>query len=105
MSRKPRKNGDLRVWHIPQLGSGAVFYVYDVRDVNHALEIIDMLADYDVFQFENDIKPDYCNTSGLEVFENNSWEEYVSYDHEDISEIRRNREIEREESCKHPATE
>lgn len=28
-----------------------------------------MLANYDIFQFENHIKPDYWNVSGLEVYE------------------------------------
>lgn len=93
MPESSAKEGSLRVWHNPQLGRGTIFYVYGIRDVKHALEVIETLSAYDLFQLENGIKPDFCNCSGLEVFEDGSWEEYVSDDHEDISDIRRNHKI------------
>lgn len=61
------KVGDLRVWHIPQI-PGTPFFV-DVNNVEEAKRVIDILARYDMFQFENNIKPDYINMSGLVVFE------------------------------------
>lgn len=89
MPESSAKEGSLRVWHNPQLGRGAIFYVYGIRDVKHALEVIETLSAYDLFQLENSIKPDFCNCSGLEVFEGGGWEEYANNDHEDISDIHR----------------
>ena len=43
------------------------------------------LADYDLFQFDNNIKPDYCNAGGLEVFEEEEWSTW--YDEETGNDI------------------
>jgi hypothetical protein len=59
--------GDLRVWHIPQVPMKP-FHV-PVQSPDEAVKIIQVLADYDLFQFANYVKPDYCNASGLEVVE------------------------------------
>lgn len=63
--------GDLRVWWIPQV-PGKPFYVpvSSLEQANHTLET---LALYDGFQFSNNIKSDYCNVGGLEVFEDGEW--------------------------------
>ncbi|MFT0546967.1 hypothetical protein ACMHYO_11565 [Allopusillimonas ginsengisoli] len=61
------KIGDLRVWHVPQF-PGPVFRV-PADSPTEAKKIIRALADYDLFQFKNKIKPDYANCSGLEVYE------------------------------------
>jgi len=60
------KVGNLRAWWIPQIPMKA-FHVA-VKNVDEAQLILRTLADYDIFQFENNIKPDYCNVGGLEVF-------------------------------------
>lgn len=59
--------GDLRVWHIPQI-PGNPFFV-PVDSIEEGEMIIDVLAEYDLFQYENRIKPDYANMSGLERYE------------------------------------
>lgn len=59
--------GALRVWHTPQI-PGEPFHVR-VDSPEEAQSVLDLLADYDRFQFENNIKPDYCNVQGLEVYE------------------------------------
>lgn len=59
--------GDLRVWHIPQI-PGKPFYV-PVDSISEGKKVIGILADYDMFQYKNNIKPDYANMSGLERFE------------------------------------
>ncbi len=56
--------GDLKVWHIPQV-PGEPFYV-PVSSLEEATKVLGVLADYDLFQYEDRIKPDYCNASGLE---------------------------------------
>lgn len=37
----------------------------DVSTVAEGVKLLDVLADYDRFQFENNVKPDYCNVGGL----------------------------------------
>lgn len=59
--------GDLRVWHIPQVPMKP-FHV-PVQSPGEAVKVMQVLADYDIFQFESRVKPDYCNASGLEVYE------------------------------------
>lgn len=58
-----RKAGDLQVWWIPQV-PGKPFTV-DVVSVAEGVKVMDILADYDRFQYENRIKPDYANAGGL----------------------------------------
>ncbi len=68
---------NLRVWHIPQVPMQINFKV-PVKNVEEAKKIINVLADYDLFQYENKIKPDYSNASGLEEYENGEWAEWYS---------------------------
>lgn len=73
------KQGDLRVWWIPQI-PGEQFHV-DVASLAEAKKMLDVLAQYDIFQFENNIKPDYCNAGGLECYRQpGTWEEGDSED-------------------------
>lgn len=58
--------GALRVWWVPQVPM-APFYV-PVASVADGVRIMDILADYDAFQFEHRVKPDYANVGGIEVF-------------------------------------
>jgi hypothetical protein len=66
--------GTLRVWHIPQV-PGPAFHVA-VKDAIEAQKMLDVLAKYDKFQFENQVKPDYSNAQGLEEFDGNEWSEW-----------------------------
>lgn len=77
----------LRVWHNCQIGKVKNFYV-EVDSVEQAWKILNTLWDYDLFQYENKIKPDYCNASGLEYFdkEENDWLEWEDEDGYDIRE-------------------
>ena len=61
--------GALRVWHIPQV-LGKPFHVY-VDTLQEAQRVLNVLANYDLFQYKNKIKPDYCNAAGLERYEAN----------------------------------
>lgn len=60
-------NQKLRVWHIPQV-PGKAFYV-DVDSVAEGVKVMGILADYDAFQYENRIKPDYSNVNGLHLWD------------------------------------
>lgn len=55
-----------KVWHIPQI-PGKAFEV-GVKSLPIAALILDVLADYDTFQYENRIKGDYANVGGILVW-------------------------------------
>lgn len=67
MDQKQPKQGDLRVWWIPQV-PGEPFYV-PVASPQEAKKVMDVLAKYDLFQLEQNIKPDYSNAGGLECYQ------------------------------------
>ena len=55
--------GDLQVWWIPQIPMKA--FTVDVATVQEGVKILDTLADYDIFQAENNVRADFCNAGGL----------------------------------------
>ena len=69
---------EFRVWHIPQV-PGKAFFV-EVDSPEEAIKVMNILADYDLFQLDNNIKPDYSNAQGLEVFEDGEWLTWYSKD-------------------------
>ncbi|GMX64502.1 hypothetical protein Elgi_37710 [Paenibacillus elgii] len=66
----------LRVAHFPQIPCNP-FYV-EVEDLHQAKKIMDVLANYDLFQLNNKIKPNYCNTTVLEQW-NEEEQEWLSW--------------------------
>ena len=76
----------LRVWHIPQVPMKP-FYVY-VQSVEEAWKVLNILWDYDIFQYENKVKPDYANASGLAYFDEaeQEWFEWTDDEGYDIRE-------------------
>ncbi|ENL5622924.1 superinfection exclusion protein, partial [Escherichia coli] len=68
----------LRVWHIPQVPMKP--FIAEVASVEEGVRLMGALADYDAFQYDNNIKPDYCNANGLEM-----WDESLT--DEDLSEV------------------
>lgn len=75
----------LRVWHIPQVPMNP-FYV-PVETPEEAIKILDVLADYDLFQLEHNIKPDYCSTQGLQEWDEEE-QDWLEWNTEDGLEIR-----------------
>lgn len=69
------KEGDLKIWHVPQI-PGQPFEV-PVSTPEEGAKLLDVLADYDAFQYEHSIKPDYCNAGGLSVFEDGEWVDWT----------------------------
>lgn len=59
-----RKAGDLQVWWCPQIPMKQHFTV-DVATAEEGVKLMNVLANYDLFQFENNVKPDYSNIGGL----------------------------------------
>ena len=76
---------ELRVWWIPQIPMEP-FYV-SVNTVAEGVLILRTLAQYDLFQLEHHIKPDYANTGGLCVLENGEWFDWVDEDGRTMDEL------------------
>ncbi len=74
------QEGDLRVWWIPQVPMKA--FRVDIETVEEGKKLLTVLADYDIFQFENHVKPDYSNAGGIECFEDGEWSD-VDLDEEE----------------------
>lgn len=75
MSELPDYNPDtsamkLRVWWIPQVPM-IPFYVA-VDSVPEAAKVMQILAEYDDFQYKQNIKPDYSNAGGLEMWDDDA---------------------------------
>jgi hypothetical protein len=70
----------LKVWWIPQVPMKP--FEVDISSVLEGVKIMQVLADYDRFQFENNVKPDYCNAGGINQWneEDQQWESW--YDEE-----------------------
>jgi hypothetical protein len=78
---------ELRVWWIPQVPMES--FVYSVPTVQAARLLCDALAQYDLFQYKHNVKPDYDNAGGA------SWRhpeltggEWQDFDPEDEDECR-----------------
>lgn len=56
---------EIKIWHVPQIPMKA--FEVTVTDLDTAVLICDTLAKYDIFQYENKIKPDYCNVNGIKI--------------------------------------
>lgn len=97
-------NKKLRVWWIPQLGVNEPFYI-PVSSVEEGKKLLDILAVYDAYQLQNDVKPDFVNTGGLQIYnpEVADWEDwyletedYCFYDIDEyLSNIGKEEEFER----------
>jgi len=70
----------LRIWWIPQVPMNA--FNWEVNSPLEGKKMLDMLAQYDIFQFENKVKPDYSNAGGLQEF-NEEAEEWWDYEDEE----------------------
>lgn len=56
-----------RVWHIPQVPGKRI--EIEVPTWDEALRLQCALTQYDLFQFNNNIKPDYSNASGIQFYD------------------------------------
>jgi hypothetical protein len=70
----------LRVYWIPQVGADMPLFEVLISSLTHAKILLDTLAKYDLFQLEYNIKPDFSNAGGVDVFENGDWCDYDASD-------------------------
>ena len=84
---------DLRVWWIPQvpLQRGVEPFYVAVETVDAAKLLLRTLAEYDLYQLDTRIKPDYSNAGGLERYEasEREWQEFETADGDDIESLMR----------------
>jgi len=73
-------NKKLRVAHYPQVPCKP--FLVEVKSLEEAKLISDTLANYDLFQFENRIKPDYANATVIEEYDEEAGEWVSWYDEE-----------------------
>ncbi|MDO9068606.1 MAG: superinfection exclusion protein [Deltaproteobacteria bacterium] len=76
----------LRVWWIPQIPGKA--FEWPVADLAQAALLLDALAAYDDFQFGENVKGDYCNTGGLQIFDGSDWVDWEDEDADGFDEWR-----------------
>ena len=88
-------NDALRIWHIPQVGAKIKPFLIPVPDLPTAMLISETLAQYDLYQHKNRIKPDYSNATGLEVCTNGEWYEWEGENGESINGYMNNQESQR----------
>lgn len=72
-----------RLGHIPQVPMKA-FEVHS-DDLDYLVKLEDVLAQYDIFQFENNIKPDYSNMTFIQSLDEDG--EWCDLDDFEITEI------------------
>ncbi len=81
MTENKPKEGDLRVWWVPQVPMEA-FYT-PVESLEQAAFLIETLGRYDLFQYENRVKLDYSNAGGLEVWDEDNGLGWIDWYNED----------------------
>ena len=77
----------LKVWWIPQI-PGKPFNVL-VNSFAEAYIILNVLAEYDLFQLANHIKPDYSNAGGLMEWdvESADWQDWETEDGGSVTDL------------------
>ena len=70
----------LRVWWIPQVGSDVPTFYVNVDSIEEGVKMTDTLARYDMYQYNYNIKPDYSNSGGLQMFEDGEWVDWEIVD-------------------------
>lgn len=74
---------NFRVWWIPQV-PGKPFYA-EAPDFKTAQLLNETLGRYDIFQYENNIKPDFANVGGIQAWYEDE-QDWVSIDESEYTE-------------------
>lgn len=75
----------LRVWWMPQIPMEP--FTVEVKTIREGKLLLNTLADYDLFQLKNRIKPDFCNAGGLSVLEDGEWNDWYDDDGNGIDDL------------------
>jgi superinfection exclusion protein gp17 len=81
---------EIQVWWVPQIPMEA--FRFTVPSLEAGVMLCDALAEYDLFQFEHNVKPDYSNVGGIEwrhpVHTDGEWWAVEPDDEDELTEIR-----------------
>jgi hypothetical protein len=72
------KEGDLRVFYIPQVPM--MPFEYDVPDMKSAVMVLDALVGLSNFEFTNHVKPDYSDFGSIGQWESGQWNDVEEED-------------------------
>lgn len=78
------ENRKMRIWWCPQVGVCKEHFYIPVDTVEEAKKIMDVLAYYDCYQMNQNIKGDYCNCGGVQMWDEDEqeWNDWY-YEDED----------------------
>lgn len=68
------QEGALRIYYIPQIPMPA--FRVEVANLATAHIVLDTIISFSVFEFENNIKPDYSDAGGIERWESDGYGGY-----------------------------
>lgn len=76
------------VWWVPQVPGRP--FIFDVPGIEEGILLCQALAEYDIFQFENNIKPDFANAGGMSyrLTEADEWEDFDPDDPDEVTAVR-----------------
>ena len=57
------------LWYIPQVGSGVKTFKYSFSNLLEAVKALDMLYIFSSYEYNNRIKPDYCDMGGVQYWD------------------------------------
>lgn len=71
------------VWWVPQIPMKA--FRFPVPDISTGMLLCEALGCYDLFQYENNTKPDYSNAGGIEFLDDDG--DWVTLDPNDPDDV------------------
>ena len=74
----------MRIWWVAQVPVEE--FHYPVDSLKEAFVMLDAFARYDLFQIENNIKPDFASAGGLHIWKGEEWEEWEDQNGDTISD-------------------
>ena len=81
MDKSEPRSGDIRVWYIPQVPGKP--FLAKVESFAEGKKILDVLASFSLFEYQNKIKLDYSEAWGIERYEKDGDGGYDWYEMED----------------------
>ena len=71
-----------KAWYIPQVPMKA--FEVERGSAAEALAALDLITDFSIFEFDNKVKPDYCDAGGVTVWDE-AEQAWIDYDTEATS--------------------
>lgn len=85
LTREQLEYRKLYVWWVPQI-FGSCFY-YEIETYGQGKLLEDVLAKYDWFQYQENIKGDYANVGGLGIYDGEDLMDISDEDYKEITEM------------------